>query len=127
MNTFKSTLALAALMCTSSLAFANNDGDQHRRHGHDRMMSSRMESMDTNKDGLISKDEFMKAHEAMWDTMPKNANGAVSLADMKSAHQEHMKEQNECRHDQMMEGHEKMRKEREREADKSMSPTNPAN
>ena len=38
--------------------------------------------MDTNNDGMISKDEFLKHHEAMYDQMKKGSNGMVSVMDM---------------------------------------------
>ena len=45
-----------------------------------------MNSMDANGDGMISKDEFIKAHEAKWDELPKNKDGLVSLADLNKMH-----------------------------------------
>ena len=45
-------------------------------------MKMNLKMMDTNGDGMISKDEFMKYHEAMYDKMKKDANGMVSLKDM---------------------------------------------
>ena len=41
-----------------------------------------MKMMDTNNDGMISKEEFMKHHESMYDKMKKGSNGMVSLKDM---------------------------------------------
>lgn len=41
-----------------------------------------MKSMDVNNDGMISKEEFMKHHEAMFDKMKKDSNGMVSMKDM---------------------------------------------
>lgn len=40
-----------------------------------------MQNMDSNGDGKVSKDEFMKSHEAMFDAM-KNKDGVVTMADM---------------------------------------------
>lgn len=37
--------------------------------------------MDTNGDGMLSREEFMKGHEAMFDRM-KGPNGMISLKDM---------------------------------------------
>jgi hypothetical protein len=45
-------------------------------------MGMHMKMMDTNGDGMISKEEFMKHHEIMYDKMKKNSNGSVSLNDM---------------------------------------------
>ena len=37
--------------------------------------------MDANKDGMVSKEEFMKYHEAMFEKM-KGDNGKVNIKDM---------------------------------------------
>ena len=49
-----------------------------------------MKMMDTNGDGMISRDEFMKHHEAMYDKMKKGSNGMVSVMDMQMMMQEMM-------------------------------------
>ena len=41
-----------------------------------------MKMIDTNNDGMISKEEFMKHHESMYDKMKKGSNGMVSVKDM---------------------------------------------
>ncbi|MEO7387204.1 MAG: hypothetical protein ABIX37_09735 [Gammaproteobacteria bacterium] len=51
---------------------------------HDMMMS-----MDANKDGMVSKDEYMKHHEQMWMKMKKNANGMVELKSMGRMNDDH--------------------------------------
>ena len=38
--------------------------------------------MDTNNDAMISKEKFMKHHEAMYDKMKKGSNGMVSIKNM---------------------------------------------
>jgi hypothetical protein len=48
-----------------------------------------MPSMDTNGDGLISRDEFMNFHTALWDKMPKNKDGLVAVKDMHHMHGAH--------------------------------------
>lgn len=45
-------------------------------------MKMHMKMMDSNGDGAISKEEFMKHHEMMYDKMKKNERGAVDLKDM---------------------------------------------
>lgn len=45
-------------------------------------MASHMRAMDANGDGMISKEEFMKAHETMFDSMKKNDRGQVAMSDM---------------------------------------------
>ena len=69
MNAVKTTLGVAMLMCASTLAFAH---DQHRncpQTDHGRWMQSQMKTMDTNHDGVISKDEFMTFHETKWNCL----------------------------------------------------------
>lgn len=38
--------------------------------------------MDANSDGMVSKDEFMKHHEAVFDKMKKNSSGSVDMKDV---------------------------------------------
>jgi len=45
-------------------------------------MAKHMKMMDANADGMISKDEFMKHHEGMYDGMKKNSSGMVNAKDM---------------------------------------------
>lgn len=45
-------------------------------------MKMDMKMMDMNGDGMISKEEFMKYHESMFDKMKKDSNGMVSMKDM---------------------------------------------
>ncbi len=51
----------------------------HYRMSHKDRTSSKI--MDTNGDGVISKEEFMAHHEEMYSKM-KQANGGVSIKDM---------------------------------------------
>lgn len=43
-----------------------------------------MQEMDANKDGVASRDEFMKFHETMFDRM-KNKDGVIELSAMRGA------------------------------------------
>ena len=47
-------------------------------------MKMDMKMMDPNNDGMISKEEFMKHHESMYDKMKKGSNGMVSVKDMQT-------------------------------------------
>lgn len=47
-------------------------------------MKMDMKMMDPNNDGMISKEEFMKHHESMYDKMKKDSNGMVSVKDMQA-------------------------------------------
>jgi Ca2+-binding EF-hand superfamily protein len=42
-------------------------------------------AMDTDNDGMISQDEFMKYHSDMWDQMTKDSNGSMSVTDVSAA------------------------------------------
>ena len=54
-------------------------GDMKRM---DRMHGMDAKAMDTNAEGMISREEFMKHHEAMYDGMKKGSNGMVAVKDM---------------------------------------------
>jgi uncharacterized low-complexity protein len=43
-----------------------------------------MSMMDANKDGKVSKDEFMKAHEAMFNSKDANKDGVLGADEMKA-------------------------------------------
>lgn len=70
-------LAVAVLFTTTS-AFAMDD----MKMGQPTDMASMMKMMDTNHDGMVSKEEFMKHHEMMFDKMKKNKMGMVDMKDM---------------------------------------------
>ncbi len=55
-------------------------------------MTMDMKSMDSNNDGMISKKEFMKHHEHMWNKMKKSKGGMVSVKDMEMMHADMMKD-----------------------------------
>ena len=103
MNKFTSTLVAAALMCTTSFAFAN-EGMKHDG------MHSGMAAMDANGDGMISKDEFMNFHQAQWDKMPKNKDGMVMMKDMEKMHHDMMMKHDGMNKDDGMKKHDGMMK-----------------
>lgn len=56
--------------------------------GDNQMMESN-KKMDTNSDGMISKDEYMAHHEMMYGTMKQNdAGNGVNVTDMNNFHSE---------------------------------------
>lgn len=71
-------ISLAALLAASLYGCAQ---DGMMRQG---LMQGGMDMkmMDTNNDAMISKEEFMKHHEVMYDKMKKGSNGMVSVKDM---------------------------------------------
>jgi hypothetical protein len=74
-------LAVAMLASTTS-AFAMDD----MKMGQPMDMASMMKMMDTNNDGMVSKEEFMKHHEMMFDKMKKNKMGMIDMKDMPMMH-----------------------------------------
>jgi EF hand len=76
-----SALALGVTVCASLPSVARDEMDCRDGHG---MMQ--MKNMDTDNDGTVSKEEFMKAHEAMWDKMKKNKDGLVDVKEMQMKH-----------------------------------------
>jgi PBP1b-binding outer membrane lipoprotein LpoB len=65
----------------ASVGANENTPKQGMSHGKMPMMAMHMEKMDTNADGLASKEEFMKFHEQMFDMM-KNKDGVIDLKEM---------------------------------------------
>lgn len=68
--------ALVATGCTTIAADEKKSG-----HGMMGNMMMGMNKMDANADGMLSKDEFMQSHEAMFDMM-KNKDGVVDMKNM---------------------------------------------
>ncbi|MGE3689982.1 MAG: EF-hand domain-containing protein [Novosphingobium sp.] len=67
-------------------------GKGHHRMGHHGMghhgMGGMMQGMaDTNKDGAVSKDEFMAAHTAHFDRMDADHDGTVTVEERQAARQ----------------------------------------
>ncbi len=88
--------ATALALGLAQLAYANHHGGDgkscdRKHHG--------MQDADTNKDGAISRDEFMSSHQAMADKMfakmDANKDGKIDQAErdaMKAKMQEHHKD-----------------------------------
>lgn len=70
--------ALVATGCTAIAADEKKAGAGMMGSG---MMGNMMKKMDSNADGMLSKDEFMKGHEQMFDRM-KGQNGMIAMNDM---------------------------------------------
>lgn len=81
------TVALAAAGCTtaqSGQAMRGSAMPMDKMQG-DREHHMMMQGMDANGDGKITKEEFMRHHEAMFDQM-KNQEGVIDMKDMKAMH-----------------------------------------
>jgi hypothetical protein len=89
---------LLTLGATSvSAADAPKDGG-HQHHGH--QCHDKMSAVDLNKDSKISKEEFMKHHEAMFDKKDTNKDGFLDESEMHKM-MDHM---HQHKHDQKKEG-----------------------
>lgn len=51
----------------------------------DKCMMDHMKKMDTNGDGMISKEEYMAAMSAQWEEMHKEKTGLVTMSSMSMA------------------------------------------
>lgn len=78
MKTLVPALVAAVSLGASASAFAMDD----MKHGMGMKHGMDMKMMDANGDGMVSKDEYMKYHEAMWAKMKKDKNGMVMMDDM---------------------------------------------
>jgi hypothetical protein len=61
----------------ASARHPNHQKQWQRKHSHYCDMHKNLTEIDTNKDGMISKEEFMTFHENMFNDMPQT-NGMVS-------------------------------------------------
>ncbi len=76
----KKVIALTAVLLFAASGTASADHHMKGEGG--------MKMMDTNKDGMISKDEFMKHHEMMYEKMKKNSAGMIDMKDMEAMHRD---------------------------------------
>ena len=69
-------LVFLAAATLTSVSFAQDQSTDFARGG----MHFSAKAMDTDKDGMISQDEFMKYHAAMWDQMTQDSNGNMTIS-----------------------------------------------
>ncbi len=74
MKKYMPKLLAFVFMAASVSAFAQGATDSDK--------SAKWKKMDVNKDGMISKDEYMKYQEGQWNTWKKNSDGMLELKDM---------------------------------------------
>lgn len=82
MNKFSVALIAASLACGGSAVLANNDAT----HGKDMA-----KKIDTNNDGMVSRDEYMRYYESKWQKLNKNSSGMVSTTELEKMHTDKMR------------------------------------
>lgn len=62
--------------------------DQKHKHAgkHHKMMKHHLKSMDTDKDGKVSENEFTQAHMKRFKEMDADSDGFITKDEMKAAH-----------------------------------------
>jgi hypothetical protein len=84
---------LLTLNTTTVLASDATKEDKHQHHpakpadkksadGHEHQCDHKMSSVDTDKDGRISREEFIKHHELMFDKKDSNKDGFLDESEM---------------------------------------------
>lgn len=82
------TAALVVAGCTTAhhgRGMSGCDMPMGKMHGPGGGHQMMMEGIDPNNDGKITREEFMRHHEAMFDQM-KNREGVIDMKDMKTMH-----------------------------------------
>jgi hypothetical protein len=98
-------LALAAVLLTAPAFAKDHDKEMCDKTGkHSGMMWDKMlERADTNKDGKISKDEFLAEEAKHFDEMDTNKDGVVTADESKAFH-EAMREKMKAHMEEMKKG-----------------------
>lgn len=73
-------LSLAALIATPALAEHGKDGHPHRGPGH------MFEKADTNKDGVVTKEEFRAQSDKFFAKLDTNGDGKITKQEQEEAH-----------------------------------------
>ncbi len=76
--------AIAILCGTAVLGLAGQAVAQTTMKEEKKMAAKemRMKAMDANNDGMVSRDEFNKYHETMWEKTKRNAQGMAMMGDV---------------------------------------------
>jgi Ca2+-binding EF-hand superfamily protein len=80
----------ATLLAGSSVALAHGPGGEC--HGGGAGKGQHFTEMDANKDGAVSKDEFVQKHAARFDQADTNKDGKLTQEERSAAHEARMKQ-----------------------------------
>ncbi len=81
-------IAVAAVALAGTPAVADHHGGKGHHHGHGRML----ENLDTDKDGVITREEAQAARKSRLMKADANGDGALTMEELK-AHREKMREE----------------------------------
>lgn len=76
-----------AILCGAALIGLTGQAVAQSAMKDDKMATKkemRMQAMDTNNDGMVSRDEFMKYHDAMWNKTKRNQAGMAMMTDVEA-------------------------------------------
>jgi hypothetical protein len=80
-------MAAALLLAAPAMTRAETSAAQNNQQGgnHHQQRDGFMKRIDTNKDGAISKDEFVAAQVERFSKLDKNSNGILTKDEMRAA------------------------------------------
>ena len=90
MSKLIATLVGAAVIGMTGSAIAQTTAPTTTKEAKEQKVTAkkdlRWKAMDTNNDGMISQEEFMKYHETVWQKVKRNAKGLAMAVDMDAAY-----------------------------------------
>ncbi|MGE8722014.1 EF-hand domain-containing protein [Leptospira terpstrae] len=95
-------LTSVAFLLSASIFAHDHDG-----HGKNAMAGDHFKKMDTNSDNKVSKEEWQKFHEGFFTELDKDADGSVTLEEMKAARMEKREEKKEAMKEKVKEAKQK--------------------
>ncbi|MEO7762167.1 MAG: hypothetical protein ABIS68_09690 [Casimicrobiaceae bacterium] len=78
----KKSMLIAAMLAGAMLVGGSVQAAKHVAPGGMSMGQMMTKDMDADKDGMITKDEYMKKMGTMWDKADKDKKGKVPMADL---------------------------------------------
>ena len=78
----KRSMLIAAMMAGAMFAAGSVQAASHAAPGGMAMGKMMTKDMDTDKDGMITKAEYMKKMTSMWEKADKDKKGKVPVADL---------------------------------------------
>ncbi|MCG6145623.1 EF-hand domain-containing protein [Leptospira bandrabouensis] len=86
---------LTILISFGFTAMASLSAHDHDSRGRNAMAGDHFKKMDTNGDNKVSKEEWQKFHDGFFTELDKDADGSVTLDEMRSSRMEKREEKKE--------------------------------